>query len=180
MKKKYVFLVAAVVGVLCVLYTQTSLFRSVADAANVLPEGTVIDSLLVIKSKRELHAFAHGVRLKVYPIALGKQPVGRKRFEGDNRTPEGLYVINDKNPNSDYHKNLGISYPNAFDADSAESKGLSPGGDVKIHGLRNGIGMIGRMHRVTDWTAGCIAVTNEEIDELFRTVKVGSPICIKP
>lgn len=111
---------------------------------------------------------------------MGRSPVGDKAAEGDKRTPEGDYFVNGKNPGSGYHKNLGISYPNAEDRANANARGLSTGGDIKIHGIRNGMGFIGKFHRMFDWTAGCIAVTDEEIDELYENVKVGTPITILP
>lgn len=145
-----------------------------------LAEEVVIDELLVYKSKREMHAFSKGKLVKTYYIALGRQPIGHKQFEGDMKTPEGIYTINDKNPNSDWHKNLGISYPNKDDVERARRLGKSPGGEIKIHGLGPHKGALGKLHRRRDWTFGCIAVTNEEIDELYRSVKIGSKIEIKP
>ncbi len=118
--------------------------------------------------------------LKTYKVSLGKNAVGDKISEGDKRTPEGDYFINDKNPGSGYHKNLGISYPNAKDVADAKRLGVSPGGEIKMHGLKNGIGYIGKFHRLFNWTAGCIAVTDEEIDELYENVKIGTPISIRP
>ena len=118
--------------------------------------------------------------LKTYPIALGKQPVGHKHFEGDGKTPEGKYRINDRNPNSAYHKNLGVSYPNEADKAYAAAQGKSPGGLIKIHGIKNGWGSIGKRHLQRDWTDGCIAVTDEEIDELYRSVKHNAEIEILP
>ncbi|WP_245945945.1 L,D-transpeptidase family protein [Flavobacterium magnum] len=131
------------------------------------------------KSKRQLQAYSDGNLIKTYTIALGKNPVGHKVSEGDMKTPEGLYTINAKNPNSAYHKNLGISYPDDSDRAAAARLGKPPGGDIKIHGLRNGRGYIGRFHRWTDWTHGCIAVTDDEIDELYDAVAVGTPITIQ-
>lgn len=140
----------------------------------------IIDRLVVYKSKRELSTYSNGELVKTYQIALGQNPVGDKEFEGDMKTPEGLYYINDKNPNSAYHKNLGISYPNQADRQQAKVLGKPVGGDIKIHGLRNGMGYIGKSHRLTDWTWGCIALTNEEIDELYHIVKISTPIEIYP
>lgn len=105
-----------------------------------LPKGAKIDKLIVYKSKRELHAFYQGELIKIYPISLGANPVGHKEFEGDMKTPEGRYVINDKNPNSAYHKNLGISYPNESDMAYAKARNRSAGGAIKIHGMKNGLG----------------------------------------
>ncbi|WP_310556602.1 L,D-transpeptidase family protein [Flavobacterium sp.] len=145
-----------------------------------LPSNSVIDHIKVYKSKRQLLAYNNGKLLKTYRISLGKNPIGHKEFEGDSKTPEGIYYINDKNPNSGYYKNLGVSYPNEKDMAYAKTLGKSAGGDIKIHGLRNGIGFLGKFQRYTDWTAGCIAVTNNEIDELFTNVKIGVKIEILP
>lgn len=139
-----------------------------------------IDSLVVTKSNHELQVFSKGKPVKNYYISLGKQPLGSKEIEGDNKTPEGKYFIYDKNPNSDYHKNLGVSYPDSLDVLKAAKMGKSAGGDIKIHGLKNGMGFIGKFQRWCNWTAGCMAVTNTEIDELYDAVKIGTPIEIKP
>ncbi len=135
-----------------------------------------IDKILVIKHKRELKVFSNKELLKTYKISLGKEPVGKKEFEGDKKTPEGIYYINDKNPESGYHLNLGISYPNELDKEHAEKMNKKPGGLIKIHGLKNGIGIIGKFHRFFDWTLGCVAVTNEEIEELYENVPIGTEI----
>lgn len=145
-----------------------------------LSSNIVVDSILVLKSKRELIAFSNGIAVKTYKIALGKQPIGSKEIEGDNKTPEGIYTINDKNENSAFYKNLGVSYPNELQIENAKRVGKNPGGDIKIHGLRNGIGFLNKFHRLFDWTAGCIAVTNEEIDELYNAVPIGTKIEIRP
>ena len=139
-----------------------------------------IDNIVVNKSKREMLVYSNGQLLKTYKISLGKQPVGHKEFEGDNKTPEGVYSISDKNPNSGYHKNLGISYPDKDDLENARQLGKPAGGNIKIHGLRNGVGFIGKFHRWLDWTLGCIALTDKEIDELYEAVKIGTRIEIKP
>lgn len=144
-----------------------------------LPDSISIDSIVVIKSKRQLLVFSNGQLIKTYSIALGGNPTGDKQYEGDKRTPEGLYIINDKNANSSFHKNLGVSYPNQHDIQEARAIGRPPGGDIKIHGLKNGLGLIGKLHRLVDWTNGCIAVTNSEIDELFAHTPVGTPINIE-
>jgi murein L,D-transpeptidase YafK len=145
-----------------------------------LPPHKKIDKLVVYKSKRIMEAYSKGELLKRYKISIGQVPVGDKQGEGDKKTPEGHYTINDKNPNSGFHKNLGISYPSQADIAEARSKGLSPGGEVKIHGLKSGQGFIGKFHRMLNWTAGCIAVTDEEIDELYAHVKIRTPITINP
>lgn len=141
-----------------------------------LPKSTVIDKLVVYKSKRKMEAYTNGSLMKTYDIALGKDPVGHKQFEGDNKTPEGSYIIDARNANSAYHKNLGVSYPDEADKANAVKLGKAVGGDIKIHGLKNGRGYIGKCHRLKDWTAGCIAVTNDEVDELYAAVKHNAEI----
>ncbi|MES2485764.1 MAG: L,D-transpeptidase family protein [Bacteroidota bacterium] len=145
-----------------------------------LPAGTVIDKLVVYKAKRKMEAWSNGRLIKTYTIALGKNPVGHKEYEGDFRTPEGVYTINARNANSAYHKNLGVSYPNTADVAHAATLRKPPGGDIKIHGLRNGRSYIGKFHCWKDWTHGCIAVTNSEMDELFMAVKENAVIDIRP
>jgi murein L,D-transpeptidase YafK len=139
-----------------------------------------IDSLAVVKHERVMKAYEKGKLVKSYKIAIGQNAMGDKVYEGDKRTPEGTYHIDGRNPNSGYHKNLGISYPSDRDRAEAKLKGYSPGGDVKIHGLRRGLGFIGKFHRLFNWTAGCIAVTDAEVDELYRSVKPIAVIVIKP
>ncbi len=139
-----------------------------------------VDRIIVYKQKREMHVFAKDTLLKIYRIALGANPIGHKQFQGDMKTPEGTYTINGKNPNSAYHLNLGISYPNQADRENAKKHGKSPGGDIKIHGLPNGMGHIGKTHILSDWTHGCIAVSNEEIEELYKHVPLGTSITIYP
>lgn len=145
-----------------------------------LPQGTVIDSLCVIKEKRALEVFSQGKHIKTYQISLGRNPIGDKQIERDKKTPEGLYTINDKNPNSHFYRNLGISYPNEQDIAEATNLGKTAGKDIKIHGLGTMRGSLGKLHLWMDWTAGCIAVTNTEIDELYNAVNVGTPILIIP
>ncbi|AXG73106.1 hypothetical protein DVK85_02225 [Flavobacterium arcticum] len=145
-----------------------------------LPQGRVVDKVVVYKGKRQMEAYLGDELLKTYTISLGKNPIGHKQYEGDNKTPEGTYDINDRNPNSGYHKNLGVSYPNDKDIAFAEKRRKSAGGAIKIHGLPNSKGYIGKFHRWKDWTAGCIAVTNEEVDELYKAVKQNAIIEIYP
>jgi murein L,D-transpeptidase YafK len=145
-----------------------------------LPVGKEVDSIVVLKSKRKLQVYSDGQLLKTYKISLGRNPNGDKQFQGDKRTPEGVYIINGKNPHSGYHKNLGISYPNQEDIEQARKSGKSAGGDIKIHGFRNGYGFVGKFHRWMDWTNGCIALTDKEVDELYNAVKIGTRIEIKP
>lgn len=144
-----------------------------------LPKGKIIDRIEVFKSQRKMLVYSGDQLLKTYKISLGRNPKGHKEFEGDFKTPEGIYEINAKNPNSGYHKNLGVSYPNEKDIEHAKLLGKSPGGHIKIHGIRNGSGFISKFQRWKDWTAGCIAVTNDEVDELYENVKIGAKIEIK-
>lgn len=145
-----------------------------------LPASLSFDKLVLEKGRRRLTAYAKGGPVRVYLVALGENAVGHKGYEGDRRTPEGVYAINDKNPDSAYYKNMGISYPNEKDRAHARSLGRHPGGDIKIHGLAREFADIGKFHRLTDWTFGCVAVTNEEMEELFRHTPVDTPIEILP
>ena len=155
-----------------------SLFKS--DLTAELPADLQFDRLVVDKQARLLTAYADGRAVREYRIALGWTPEGHKQMEGDGKTPEGLYFVDGKNPNSRYYKNLGVSYPNDADRAAAAALGVSPGGDIKIHGLPAGQGHLGAVHWMQDWTAGCIAVSNEEIDELYTRTSVGVPIEIRP
>ncbi len=139
-----------------------------------------VDQIIVLKSKRKLQLVYKGEKVKQYSISLGGNPVGHKQFEGDQKTPEGEYFINGKNPKSKYYKNLGISYPNASDKAYAKKLGKSPGGAIKIHGLPNDKPWLGKLHLLKDWTYGCIAVTNKQMEEIYRNVDVGTKIKILP
>ena len=118
--------------------------------------------------------------VKSYKVALGGHPEGAKDRQGDHKTPEGVYFVESKKPNSQFHKALHVSYPNEADRDRAHKLGLNPGGDIEIHGLGAKWGWVGAAHRETDWTDGCIAVTNQEIDEIYPLIKVGTTVEIKP
>jgi murein L,D-transpeptidase YafK len=143
--------------------------------------GTVVaDSIVVEKQRRRLTLYQAGFPVGVYRIALGKDPVGDKREIGDNRTPEGLFHIDYKNPSSKYHLALHISYPDAAHIARARARGVKAGGDVMIHGLPAAYADLGGKHTDYDWTEGCIAVTNAEIEQIWRAVPNGSPIQIKP
>jgi murein L,D-transpeptidase YafK len=145
-----------------------------------LPQDAVADRVLVEKSARRLTLLWNGSVLKSYRIALGRAPVGPKEYEGDQRTPEGVYSIDFHKPDSDYHLALHISYPEQRDIDRAAIQGLSAGSDIMIHGLPNGRGWIGRFHRRRDWSAGCVAVADFEIEEIYRAVADGTPVEIRP
>ncbi|HEV2096705.1 MAG TPA: L,D-transpeptidase family protein [Chthoniobacterales bacterium] len=140
----------------------------------------VADRIVVEKRVHRMKIFRNGRLLCDYRVALGRSPAGHKQVEGDQRTPEGLYVIDFHKADSDFHRALHISYPNADDIARARRRGISPGGDIMIHGLPNGMAWIGRAHLVRDWTAGCIAVTDGEIDEIWQLIPDGTPIEIGP
>ncbi|CAG1020227.1 hypothetical protein DOJK_00190 [Patescibacteria group bacterium] len=143
------------------------------------PQGKA-DKILVEKSARQLSLLAKNQVLKTYTVSLGFQPEGKKQQEGDGRTPEGVYNIDYKNPNSAYHLSLHVSYPDENDTNNAKQRGVSAGGNIMIHGMKNGFGQIGNLHRFKDWTAGCIAVTDKEMDEIWQAVDEGTVIEIKP
>jgi len=138
------------------------------------------DRVVVEKGARRLTLLHGNKELKTYAVALGGQPQGAKTCQGDNRTPEGAYVIDSRNLGSRFHRSLHVSYPNARDREAARKARCNPGGDIMVHGLPNGYGWLGRSHRLRDWTAGCIAVTNDEIEEIWQLVPNGTPIEIRP
>jgi murein L,D-transpeptidase YafK len=138
------------------------------------------DLVEVFKSKRELVLMSHGTVLKKYRVALGGQPVGKKVRQGDRKTPEGRYLLDRRNPHSKFHRSIHISYPNGEDLANARRLRVPPGGDIFLHGLPNGLGSVGAAHRAVDWTDGCIAVTDQEIDEIWNLVADGTPIVIHP
>jgi murein L,D-transpeptidase YafK len=147
---------------------------------NSVPIGTTIDRIVVEKSARRLSIFANGKNLKTYRVALGSNPVGAKQQEGDMKTPEGIYKIDGRNPQSSFHLALHVSYPSDEDKARAAERGVPAGFDIMIHGIQNGMGWIGAFHRLHDWTAGCIALTDEEIEELSRVTPDGTTVEIRP
>lgn len=138
------------------------------------------DKVLVKKMERKMYLLKDGKPYKEYRIALGDEPIGHKQQGGDEKTPEGLYIIDYRNPKSSYHLSLHISYPNKQDKDRAKTKGVSPGGDIFIHGSPNGFSILEPAFSGKDWTDGCIAVTSDEIEEIWKLVKNGTPIEILP
>lgn len=145
-----------------------------------ITSAVIADSIVVEKAKRTLTLFLEGVPVRTYKVALGKQPIGDKIKIGDNRTPEGVYHIDLKKPESQFYKALRISYPDAAHATRATRLGVKPGGDIMIHGLPSRFASVGKGHLQYDWTEGCIAVTNAEIDEIWRAIPMGAAIQIKP
>jgi murein L,D-transpeptidase YafK len=170
------FAVSAVcVGVWLALWTPAGLL-----AAQQQNSSRKADSILILKKDHEMELLAGGKVIRTYKVALGRGGLAPKEREGDGRTPEGRYVIDSRNAASHYHKALHVSYPDAEDRKRAAKLGVSPGGAIMIHGLPNGMGAIGAGHRLYDWTLGCIAVTDQEIDEIFELVPVGTPVEIRP
>jgi murein L,D-transpeptidase YafK len=138
------------------------------------------DSIVIEKKAHRLTLFHLGRPMRTFLVALGTQPVGDKLSVGDQRTPEGLFSIDGRNPYSKYHLSLSISYPDSSHRVRAEAAGVDPGGNIMIHGLPNGRGKTGAFHRTVDWTNGCIALTDEEIEEIWSIVPTGTQVQIKP
>lgn len=140
------------------------------------------EKILVEKGKRQLTVYSGGKVLASFKIGLGGAPEGHKQQKGDGRTPEGKYRISYKNPHSRYHLSLRVSYPNALDRENAKEKGVSPGSDIMIHGYPNYVPALAGdiLLKGRDWTEGCVAVSNEEIEKLWQIISVGTEIEIKP
>jgi murein L,D-transpeptidase YafK len=143
-------------------------------------ENQKADSVVILKKDHLLELLANGKVIRTYKVALGRGGLAPKEREGDGRTPEGHYIVDARNEASHYHRALHISYPNSQDRQRAAKLGVSPGGDIMIHGLPNGMGLLGSSHRLYDWTLGCVAVTDPEIEEIWKMVPVGTPVEIKP
>jgi murein L,D-transpeptidase YafK len=130
----------------------------------------LVDRIVVLKSERRLEAYSGRQLIRAFHVSLGKAPVGDKSREGDNRTPEGSFDIVFHKADSDYHLALQVGYPTREQIAKARVEGRNPGGEIMIHGAPNGYGWVGRLHLIRDWTAGCIALTNDEIEWLFAVV----------
>ncbi len=144
------------------------------------PGEQLADRVVVVKSAHTLTLYSGEQILKSYKVAVGRGPSGPKDHQGDHKTPEGAYVLDMKNAKSRFHLALHVSYPNAADRQRAQKEGLDPGGAIMVHGLPRGFGWLGSLQHLIDWTDGCIAVSNSEIEEIWRRVPVGTPIEIKP
>jgi murein L,D-transpeptidase YafK len=142
--------------------------------------GVKADRVVVRKAARRLDLLSGDKVLKSYPVSLGRDPLRHKQQEGDGRTPEGAYTIDYRNAASSFHKALHISYPSEKDRSTAALAGRNPGGMIMVHGLRNGLGWLGRLHLAYDWTDGCVAVTNSEIEEIWSMVPDGTRIELVP
>jgi murein L,D-transpeptidase YafK len=138
------------------------------------------DFVLVVKSEKRLYLMQDGDVIASFRVAFGSNPKGHKEQQGDERTPEGRYVLDHKNPHSAYYKSIHISYPDAEDRARARKKGVDPGGDIMIHGQKNGYERWEMFAQWVNWTNGCIALKNDEMDIVWEAVKVGTPIEIRP
>jgi len=156
-----------------------SVWGAILFARHRSGENSPVDRIVITKGAHALSTFRAGRLLKTYRIALGQNPVGAKEQEGDMKTPEGVYFIDGRNPASDFHFALHLSYPSAADRERAAARAVNAGSDIEIHGLPNGHSR-DDFHPKTDWTAGCIAVTDQEIEELWRVAPVGTVVEIKP
>lgn len=138
------------------------------------------DLVVVSKSESRLYLERAGKRFDSFKVAFGGDSKGHKQREGDKRTPEGRYMLDSKNPNSAFYKSIHISYPNAADRAAAKARGVSPGGDVMIHGQKNGWGWLAPISQLFDWTDGCVALRNSDMEKVWNAVDVGTPIEIQP
>lgn len=174
MTRTPIIVLVVVLALVCLTYLYAH------HVSSPLPPATTIDRIVIEKSARKLSVFGNGKRLKTYRVALGHNPMGAKQEEGDNKTPEGVYRIDGRNPQSNFHLALHVSYPSDDDKRRAAEQGVAAGFDIMIHGIQNGRGWIGAFHRLSDWTAGCLALTDEEIEELWRVTPDGTPVEIRP
>lgn len=159
-----------------------ALGSSLPPAARAVEPAVAVkaDRVLVWKAKRKLYLLRDGRVLHRYRVALGREPEGPKRREGDGRTPEGVYRLDWRNPDSRFHRSIHISYPNEDERARAARRGVDPGGQIMLHGLPDGLEGFEETHRRRDWTEGCIAVTNDEMDEIWALVEDGTVIEIRP
>lgn len=189
MKRAVVFALAAVavLAVPLTVYAREALAQDAClDRGGVWfgPIGCVsemprIDRIVIDKSDHLLAAYAHGQLIREMPVSLGRGSAGPKERDGDNRTPEGTYPITGHKADSDFYLALRLGYPTSQQSMSAKSRGIDPGGDIMIHGIRNGFGWVGTLQRRVDWTRGCIALTDGEIEWLYRSTADGVPVEIR-
>lgn len=168
-------------------YLAIAMIAAVAGSAfslSAFSQGTVdslrADKILIEKSERRMTLLWKGTPVRMYSVSLGGSPVGKKQCQGDQKTPEGIYSITGRNLLSSYHRSLRVSYPNAEDVANARRLRCDPGGDIMIHGLPNGGRFSEEDHAASDWTWGCIAVTDPEIEEIWDAVPNGTAVEIRP
>lgn len=174
--RKTIFICLAMLTLMVIGALSVSALAVAKDAAKTMPANVTIDKIYVDKSERLLKLLSGDKVIKTYHVALGDSPVGHKQQQGDERTPTGHYILDYKNENSIAHRSIHISYPNTTDKARAKELGVSPGGDIMIHGQMNGFSHLAWFNQQRDWTDGCIAVTNAEMDEIMAVYKVGIPI----
>lgn len=181
--KKILAIGLTLIFLLAVLFTSYHIMYPKRKSYNcelIIHDSVKVDSVAVFKSERKMVLYSESKEIKSYMVSLGKSPVGPKEREGDKKTPEGSYILDRRLENSKYHLAIHISYPNEQDKLNAEKLGVSPGGDIMIHGLPNRLEFLEDYYANTDWTDGCIAVSNNEIEEIWKLVEDGTPISIYP
>ena len=164
----------SLIGISAIAFAKNS--ASIPKYSGAIPADVTIDKVYVDKSERVLKLLSNDKVIKSYHIALGDSPVGHKHQQGDERTPTGHYTLDYKNEKSGYLRSIHVSYPNAADKAQARKRGVSPGGDIMIHGQKNGFGHLAALTQQRDWTDGCIAVTDKAMDEIMSIYKAGMPI----
>ena len=147
--------------------------------ANLWATTIKVDRVVVKKSESTLYLMKNKKIIKQYKVSFGAEPKGHKQQEGDEKTPEGNYTLDYKNSKSGYYKSIHLSYPNKKDKQKAKKLGVSAGGDIMIHGQKNGFSLLYFLTKWFNWTNGCMAVSNKEMDEIWNLVKVGTPIEIR-
>lgn len=179
--RPFKFILLALVALIFISLISISAITNAKSGVNniskqAIPSDANVDKVYVDKSERVLKLLSGDRVIKTYHIALGDSPAGHKRQQGDERTPTGTYKLDYKNEKSSYYRSIHVSYPNASDKVQARKRGVSPGGDIMIHGQKNGFGHLAAVTQKRDWTDGCIAVTNDEMDEIMSVYQAGMPI----
>lgn len=165
-------MIRQVIGIGCLLIA--------AVVVNAATPSQQADRIVIMKSARQLELLRNGKVIRVYRVCLGSNPIGAKERQGDGKTPEGIYRIDSRNADSKFHRALHVSYPNAADEARARRMHLSPGGEIMIHGVPNRWRWLSFVFQHIDWTAGCIAVKDDEIEEIWRLVPNGTVVEIRP
>jgi murein L,D-transpeptidase YafK len=176
--KRFNLLRLLAIPVLCALGITLAIFL-IRPRSGIIADGQA-DRIVVEKEAHTLTLISHGKVLKTYRVALGRGGLGPKIHAGDNKVPEGLYRITGRNLHSTFHRALRVGYPTPEQIRQAHTRGIDPGGDIMVHGIRNGLGWLGSLQQKADWTKGCIAVTNSEIEEIWNLVPDGTVIEIRP
>ena len=167
-------ILVSLIGISAIAFAKNT--TNIPKYSGAIPSDVIIDKVYVDKSERVLKLLSNDKVIKSFHIALGDSPVGHKHQQGDERTPTGHYTLDYKNEKSSYHRSIHVSYPNAADKAQARKRGVSPGGDIMIHGQKNGFGHLAALTQQRDWTDGCIAVTDKAMDEIMSIYKAGMPI----